>query len=93
MGCYSSDPFFHTVCIKRIYSIYTFIHKKIIVTVVHFYYRPTGPDFCIPMKNGKCPNHCPRFCRDDQKKCPGKTFANGCRMPDRCIPKSNQFKC
>ena len=65
--------------------------KKIILTVVPFYYRPKGPDFCVPNKIGKCPNHCPRYCREDQKKCPGKInpfSPNSCKMPDRCLPKS-----
>merc|ERR1711981_104517 len=42
-------------------------------------------DFCIPMKNGDCYNHCPMDCGKDMM-CPGGMDPQGCAMPDSCHP-------
>merc|ERR1712038_2074321 len=42
-------------------------------------------DYCIPMKNGDCWNHCPMDCGKDMM-CPGGMDPKGCPMPDTCAP-------
>merc|ERR1712012_744174 len=46
----------------------------------------TGPDMCIPHKNGECAAHCPQTCMDGDMMCPGKTHADGCTDADYCVP-------
>ena len=48
-------------------------------------------DFCIPMKNGDCYNHCPVDCCKDTIMCPGMTHADGCKDPDFCHYGSKYF--
>ena len=48
-------------------------------------------DFCIPMKNGDCYNHCPMDCGKDMM-CPGGMDPQGCAMPDSCHPGSMYFQ-
>merc|ERR1711874_21565 len=46
----------------------------------------TGPDMCMPHKNGECAAHCPQTCMDGDMMCPGKTHADGCTDADYCVP-------
>ena len=48
----------------------------------------TGPDMCMPHKNGECAAHCPQTCMDGDMMCPGKTHADGCTDADYCVPGS-----
>ena len=32
-----------------------------------------------------CPNHCPKYCEDNEAHCFGGNDENGCPMPDHCI--------
>merc|ERR1719266_2924179 len=51
------------------------------------------PDSCLPMKGGpvgndgnECAVTCPMDCGKDMMNCPGFNDANGCKMPDTCMP-------
>merc|ERR1739844_647322 len=46
----------------------------------------TGPDSCMPHKNGECAAHCPQTCKDGDMLCPGKTHSDGCTDADFCVP-------
>merc|ERR1711992_375261 len=45
----------------------------------------TGPDTCMPHKNGDCAAHCPQTCKDGDMMCPGKTHSDGCTDADYCV--------
>jgi len=45
----------------------------------------TGPDMCMPHKNGECAAHCPQQCGEKDMMCPGKTHADGCKDADYCV--------
>ena len=51
----------------------------------------TGPDMCMPHKNGECAAHCPQQCGEKDMMCPGKTHADGCKDADYCVAGSKFF--
>merc|ERR1712107_208554 len=48
--------------------------------------KQMGPDTCMPMSNGDCPNYCPTNCGKDDQICVGGMGPDGCPMPDYCMP-------
>ena len=51
----------------------------------------TGPDSCMPYKNGECAAHCPKQCGEKEMLCPGKMDPKGCQEPDFCHHGSKYF--
>ena len=51
----------------------------------------TGPDYCMPYKNGECAAHCPKQCGEKEMLCPGKMDPKGCQEPDFCHYGSKYF--
>ena len=48
-----------------------------------------SPGWCEPAmdsRNPECPFHCPVKCAETEKPCPGGLDANGCKMPNICVP-------
>ena len=49
-----------------------------------------NPGWCAPTMAGDCPHHCPMNCGPEEISCWGGVDANGCMMPDYCVPMTQQ---
>merc|ERR1711899_448777 len=50
--------------------------------------KQSGPDYCMPMKNGECWNACPVQCGEHDQVCPGNVKDDGCQEPEFCHDKN-----